>query len=371
MKHLIGMALGATLFLGGCEGSPLQLFMNETFGAGRHLETNAFVQEIAPGLPFPSPTVTISPDGSRYAYSIFRENGRLYVGQSGQGAGPLDLYSQQEPSWSPDGRRMAFVEAMGSEAHSPRRSLTVIDLDSKAVTRLAEGNFGYPLKLAWSPDGSTVLYSSDQDDDGLAESLYRVSVTTPNPQRIAEVGSNGMDGSPALWSPDGKQIAYLAKIPGFLNAFNLMIVTVADESTKVLRRVPRGKSLVWSTDGEAIGYLDGDGASGEFAFHRIRLSDGAEEVTPFTLGKPTAVVHESGLEGWVGFHISDLSPDHRFCIVNHGQDPLYARELATGKHIQLTDSQAWVRGWTADSKAILATASKGSVARYYRIQVER
>ncbi|MNY36681.1 hypothetical protein D3C86_1711840 [compost metagenome] len=83
------------------------------------------------------------------------------------------------------------------------------------------------------------------------------------------------------------------------------------------------------------------------------------------------MVHESGLEGWVGFHISDLSPDHRFCIVNHGQDPLYARELATGKHIQLTDSQAWVRGWTADSKAILATTSKGSVARYYRIQVER
>ncbi len=371
MKRLTIGALAMALSLAGCDGSPLQAFMQETFGSGQHLQTNAFVQEIAPGLPYPPPILAVSPDGRRYAYNHGREDGRLYLGESGHAARPLDAYSHRSPFWSPDGKRLAYAQPLPGDDQRPRWALRVHDLEAQSSTMLTDDFYGHSPWVAWSPDGSALLYSSDVDGDANAETLYHVSLSASEPQRIAELAPYGMDSAPALWSPDGKQIAYLAKIHGYLDAFNLTIHSLTDESRKVLRRVPGRKTYVWSTNGEAIGYLSAGSQSGDFSFHRIRLSDGAEEVTPFALGTPTATTTSSGMQGWVGFHVSDLSPDHRWAIITHGDDPLFARELATGKHIALTDTRAWVRGWTADSKAIIASTSKGSVDRYYRIQVER
>ena len=371
MKRLIGMALGGTLFLSGCEGSPLQAFVQEAFGQGQHLQTNAYVHEIAPGLPFPSPTVVFTSDGSRYAYSHPRENGRLYVGISGQTASPLDSHAQREPWWSPDGKRLVFAELVKTESPNTRWKLTSIDLESKALTPLAEAMLGNSPWLSWSPDGSSLVFASDEDGDWNAESLNLVTMANPAPRRIAEIAPYPWDSARALWSPDGKQIAYLTKIPNFMNAYNLTVQTLSDASTRVLRRVPGQNAFTWSTDGQAIGYLAGGSKSGDFALHRILLADGAEEVTPFSLGAPVEIVHGSDMRGWAGYHASDLSPDLRYCLVRRGEEPLYARELATGKHIQLIDTPAWVRRWTADSKAIIASSTKISLERYYRIQVER
>lgn len=371
MKRLTVLALGAALGLGGCEGSPLQAFVQETFGVGHHLQTDAFVTEIAPGLPYPSPTVVFSPDGSRYVYSHNREDGRIYLGATGHPASPLDAHAQRPPSWSPDGKRLAVMRSSGTDIRTPRWTLSAVDLESKTTMPLAEAALGHTPWLAWSPDGSSLLYASDENGDVNAESLNLVTVANPAPRRIAEIAPFVSGSAPALWSPDGQQIAYLTKVHGFLNAFNLMTRRVSDEETKVLRRVPGSTSLVWSTDGSAIGYLSSGSASGEFEVHRVLLSDGSEEVTPFALGGATEMTHASGMKGFIGFQASDLSPDHRWCIVTHGEDPLYARELSTGRHVRLTDRNAWVRGWTADSKAIVASTSKGGVDRYYRIQIER
>ena len=371
MKRFKAMTLGLTLLLGGCEGSPLQALIQETFGQGQQLQTNAYVTEIAPGLPFPSPSVVFSTDGSRYAFVHTRESNRLYVGPIGQTATPLDVHSQLEPWFSPDGKRLAFGELTQGEGPSSRWKLSFIDLDSKAVTPLAEAALGHRPWLSWSPDGSAVVYASDEDGDLNAESLKVVTLNDPTPRVIAEIAPYPWDKARALWSPDGKQIAYLTTIPNFMNAYNLTIQTLADGSTRVLRRVPQQNEFVWSSDGTAIAYLKTGSKSGDFTLHRILVADGSEEVTPFSLGEPTEIRHGSEIRGVAAFYAGDLSPDLRYCLVRRGEDPLYARELATGRHIQLTDTLAWVRGWTADSKAIIASSTKLSLERYYRIQIER
>ena len=371
MKRLIAMTLGLPLLLGGCEGSPLQILMQETFGQGQHLQTNAYVQEIAPGLPFPSPMLVFTPDGSRYAFAHPRENGRIYVGMSGQAPSALASHALLDPWLSPDGKRLAFAERVSDDPQDLRRKLSSIDLDSKALTPLAEASLGHQAWVSWSPDGSSLVFASDEDGDLNSESLNLVTIADPKPRRIAEIAPYHGDKGRVLWSPVGKQIAYLTTIPNFMNAFNLTLQSLADGKTRVLRRVPGQSAFVWGTDGQAIAYLASGSKSGDFALHRIRLEDGAEEVTPFSLGEATAVTHSSGMSGWIGFHASDLSPDLRYCLVHHGEDPLYVRELATGKHTRLTDTKPWVRGWTADSKAIIASSTKLSLERYYRIQIER
>lgn len=371
MKRLIGMALGGTLFLGGCEGSPLQALIQETFGQGQQLQTNAYVTEIAPGLPFPSPQLVFTPDGSRYAFINHREDGRLYVGNSGQAPRGLGSHAQREPWFSPDGKRLAFAEIIPGGSQSSRWKIKSLEVDSKAVTQVAEAALGHTPWLSWSPDGSTIIYASDEDGDHQAESLNLVTLADPTPRRLGEIAPYPWDKARALWSPDGKEIAYLTKIPNFMNAYNLTIQTLADGKTRVLRRVPGQNEFVWSSDGTAIAYLASESKSGDFTFHRILVADGSEEVTPFSLGEPTEIRHGSELRGWAGFYASDLSPDLRYCLVRRGEEPIYARELATGRHIQLTDTLAWVRRWTADSKAIIASSTKLSLERYYRIQVER
>lgn len=372
MTRKLLLALGSALLLGGCDISPLQAFVQETFGPGQHLQTDAFITEIAPGLPYPDPILSFSPNGSRYAYYQWRENGRLYLGEFGQGARALGDSTLVEPWFSPDGKRLAYAQRLTDGMEPPRWRLKVIDLESQTVSTLVEECQASLPWVAWSPDGTALLYLSKQSEDASTGSLVHISLADPAPRLIAEVDLPGVTDSGARWSPDGKQIAYQVKLPGYLSASSLILHDLADGSSRVLRRVPSKTALGWSTDGEALGHLVSMGPTGQHALHRIRIADGAEEVTPFDLGLPVPFKTSSGMDGMMAYHVGDLSPDHRWCIVSRGEEePIVARELATGKHVQLTGSKAWVRGWTSDSQAIVASTSKGSVSRYYRIQVVR
>ena len=372
MTRKLLLALGSALLLGGCDFSPLQAFVQETFGPGQHLQPDAFITEIAPGLPYPASALSFSPDGSRYAYYRWQDDGRLHLGEFGQGARALGESTQADPWFSPDGKRLAYAQRLTGGMEPPRWRLKVMDLESQTVSTLVEECQANLPWAAWSPDGTALLFLSEQREDGSSGSLFHVSLADPAPRRIAEMAPLGLSGGSARWSPDGKRIVYQAKLPGYLMANNLVLHDLADGSTRVLRRVPSRMTLDWSTDGEALGHLASDGLAGQHALHRIRIADGAEEVTPFDLGLPVPFESASGMGGTIGYHVSDLSPDHRWCIVSRGEEePIVARELATGRHVQLTGSKAWVKGWTSDSQAIVASTSKGSVSRYYRIQVVR
>jgi hypothetical protein len=371
MARKLLLALGSAFLLGGCEGSPLQAFMQETFGPGQHLQTDAFITEIAPSLPYPPPILSFSPDGGRYAYYQWRENGRLYFGECGQGAQALGDSTQADPWFSPDGKRLAYAQRITTGMEPPRWRLKVIDLESQAISTLVEEFHASLPWAAWSPDGTALLYFSERGEDTSTGSLFHVSLADPTSRLIAGVIPLGMVDGSARWSPDGKQIAYQAKIPGYLMARNLVLHDLADGSNRVLRRVPSQTALIWSTDGTALGHLASMGPTGQHAFHRIRITDGAEEVTSFDLGLPLPLENSSGIGGMMTYHVRDLSPDHRWCILSRGDEPLIARELATGRHVRLTGSTAWVKGWTSDSQAILAGTTKGNISRYYRIQVVR
>jgi dipeptidyl aminopeptidase/acylaminoacyl peptidase len=144
-----------------------------------------------------------SRDGSRLAYvgASFNPPGRqIYVRELTAQAPAKPLKTGTEgrdafPTWSPDGRRIAFA----TESAGGRWSVSTIAIDGSNRRVLARG--GSP---AWSPDGHLIAYRGR---------CGRIRLMTPDGRRVltAHAGRGscseiGVAGAP-VWSPDGRQIA--------------------------------------------------------------------------------------------------------------------------------------------------------------------
>ena len=102
------------------------------------------------------------------------------------------------PSWSPDGKRIAF--ATGAE---DQRSIYTALPDGTDTQLVVEG-VGVR-QIAWSPEGSEILFVTDWlylvSPDG--SNLRRLEVPAELERRMPDAGSTAL----AAWSPDGSMIA--------------------------------------------------------------------------------------------------------------------------------------------------------------------
>lgn len=379
-RSMTSLALAFALTQSGCAGNPFMHFVNTVLGvdtAGQPpLVTGEFVREVAPGVPselgiFPLNGVRFSADGERFAYvksPPHTSTGRLHVGQGDRPATERSISAFPFLEWSPDGKLLAFAVAKEPDERGlVRFALKVLEVDTGKVSVLVEEVVTNWPWMTWSPDGRRFLYASRRNPDVPGEedlNLYCREFGTVESSYIGLLAS-ASEGL-AQWLPDGDRVLYRAKAPGFSSACNLTLYDVETKTSTIVRRIPREAKVVLDSEGTHAAYLEGENSvnlEGRFAVFRIRLADGVTEETPFDLGKTT----ESGAYAAAGF----ISPDHRRCMVWHGNSPLFARDLSTGAHQQLTSSSATPWAWVEGGKAIIVTTKYGSVRRFYRVQVER
>src|SRR5439155_24717686 len=100
-------------------------------------------------------------------------------------------------SWSPDGKRIVFVDQASVEerTHGFGR-IYVVDPDGTGLRRVARG-----VDPSWSPDGRRLAFS---DLEG------RIDIVDAVGGPISVVARNG---SGPAWSPDGKRLAFTRIIP--------------------------------------------------------------------------------------------------------------------------------------------------------------
>jgi Tol biopolymer transport system component len=156
----------------------------------------------------------------------------------------------EAPIFSPDGRRLAYTAPT-----TDGQALFVVNLDGTGQEQLStaypdfSNGFGHgEMGFAWSPDGSSILFSAG-DRQTAETDLFVVASDGETPERpvTSEPGSE----YGATWSPDGKRIAYLAAAPG--DHPNVMVANAdGSDSRQLIDQTVFWLTPRWSPDGTMI-----------------------------------------------------------------------------------------------------------------------
>jgi Tol biopolymer transport system component len=108
-----------------------------------------------------------------------------------------------EPAWSPDGDRIAFLRYGRRRGNA---NIWTMDADGANKVRVTSGR-AFEVEPAWSPDGSTLvfvaLYASSYD-------LYSIPSSPPFGEPVRITDTPDQDEENPRWSPDGTRIAFQA-----------------------------------------------------------------------------------------------------------------------------------------------------------------
>lgn len=242
-------ALCAVVTSAGCGGSSIltdheQIYVVAASGGSVHRLTSGELASLAPSW---------SPDGKRLAFvqgsrvAVVGPKGRPLVSLASGRAVSVD-----PPSWSPDGRRLAFTGLSSPEGIA---SIVVARQDRfppsvVATTRWGTGDSDRgPI---WSPNGRLLVYCV-QGPETPEQGGVRVSgdldlaVVSPSGAARRLTSAPGSESDPR-WSPDGQQLLYSDSSPA------LRLVPAAGGRSQLVVRLSAIEGASWSPNGKLIAF---------------------------------------------------------------------------------------------------------------------
>jgi Tol biopolymer transport system component len=139
-------------------------------------------------------------------------------------------YTVGEPQLSPDGKRVAFIEATQPADHP--RAIFVVNTDGSGLHRVTPWSLNAGDAPDWSPDGGSILFHSNVDIDGKQAQVYLVHPDGTGLKKLTAF-KPGTIVSSSSFSPDGTSIVLASTGEG----------GVADIATMPAR----GGALTWVT----------------------------------------------------------------------------------------------------------------------------
>ena len=198
-----------------------------------------------------------SPDGRRIA---FRRDLNPVPGETDYdifvmkviGGGERNLTNgpgvhDDHPNWSPDGRRIAFV----SERDGDLEIYTMRPNGSK-VRQLTFNTLATDEHPNWSPDGRWIAFNRDLDENG--EENFDLYTVPADGGRVRRLTADPDGEAMPAWSPDGREIAFASDQDGCCDIFTMR----ADGSGQVNRTNDNGEALNFVPDWQPLVDVDDD-----------------------------------------------------------------------------------------------------------------
>ncbi|MYB76020.1 MAG: hypothetical protein F4X83_02770, partial [Chloroflexi bacterium] len=204
----------------------------------------------------------LSPDGTRLAYVTFWEYGNAEIMTAALDGTDVQRLTHDDaldtnPTWSPDGSKIAFITGNYWEAQ-----LAVMDADGSNEWLLAPSVIleGHPSGQSpvWSPDGSWIAFVSREGDynEGYRYVLYTVR---PDGSELTEIGE--LAGSLAWsWSPKESRIAFLGADDDMETHDNYrgFLYTISPDGSDFSFLAEAEGIPAWSPDGAWLAFSQSD-----------------------------------------------------------------------------------------------------------------
>jgi Tol biopolymer transport system component len=314
-----------------------------------------FPQLVVPASEVPTPTPTFTPTSTpippgfgKFAYSSVvdvplgqdtYQLSQIHIANA-DGSNPVnisnvsyqtfqDLRNESDPSWSPDGYRVAVTSIPYNGDDIPQ--IVVMNADGTNRQQLTSGSANYD--PSWSPDGSQIAFVSERD--GNAE-IYVMNADGTNPQRLTNDAESDLEPD---WSPFGNALVFSSSRTLGLQIFvmdadgsNVTQLTFAEDFND------QSRSPAWSSDGRRIAFVS-EGSGGEELFLMyadgtnvtqltslnggFNAFDGAADWSPDS--SRIAYTYNSGVESFIYTIASDGSNVTQLTAGGSDSHPAYGR----------------------------------------------
>lgn len=215
----------------------------------------------------------VSPDGTLIAFQVRRgPDYEIHVMDlSGGQSRNLSNHPEYDvnPTWSPDGSRLAFMSTRGFElgsigpfpGHIYVRSLAADSL-TQVTREPLTSSFG---PSDWSPDGTTILIARN---DEIGTNVYGLDTSTGSEVRLTSGG--GAEYS-AVYAHSGDRIAFHSEADG---ESQIMVLDLRTGEARALTSGPGLRySPQWSPDDAWLMFTASD-AGLQYDLRAVRVSDG-------------------------------------------------------------------------------------------------
>jgi Tol biopolymer transport system component len=291
-----------------------------------------------------------SPDGRSIAFWSDRDGGGGYYIMAALGGAPTrligtpgeDQSDHSAPEWSPDGTQLAMTTSMISGSRS-QQFVEIISIVTRESMRISlPGTESARLDLSWSPDGRYLAYVEAVEQQSEIAHLRILHLMDGTSSIIISTGANVRH---PQWSPDGRYLFYVCNCVGPSDLWRQGMAEGRPSGEP--QRVTTGleiRDFAFSRDGSRLAYSKGRWISN---FWRVPIL----EDRPATWADAQQITSD---QGYVEF--LDVSPDGKrvaYSSDRTGNQDLYIMPIG-GAPVQLTidPGPEWAPGWSPDGRLL-------------------
>jgi eukaryotic-like serine/threonine-protein kinase len=364
----------------------------------------------------------LSPDGEQVAFSWEGEDDSgsrrplrhiwvMFVGGSEVRQLTNGPGNDRCPSWSPDGRQVAFVRETPVGIRPVVRAVHVASSQGGPDRKLSDLPVRAFSPLAWTPDGRGVVAAGSgvgDEKDPVSGALRLLPVDGTPPAVLTRPPGGGFHRAPAF-SPDGRQLAYLElENTGRLAPCWVRLVAVDDkfrpsgQGERLLRMPAPSYGLTWAPDGRSVIFdtfaISGNShlfrvpTRGAASAERIEVA-GHEAMSPFVSPRRAQLAFARRLSTWEIWVLEPGRPARPWTASSTAADtqPSYSPDGrrvvflsglagdergawiadADGTHaVRLTRGPAGSPRWSPDGRRIAYDKGEGGIRDLWTIEAQ-